>query len=51
MSAGSVERVAEPAPEQYGAAAIWKGRLRALDALLKQEDRERRGKRQKRGDA
>ena len=25
--------------------ALWKGRLRALDALLKQEDRERRRKR------
>jgi DNA-binding transcriptional ArsR family regulator len=32
--------------------ALWKGRLRALDALLKQEDRERRRRKaqQKRGD-
>jgi DNA-binding transcriptional ArsR family regulator len=31
--------------------ALWKGRLRALDALLKHEDRERRGRKRKRSEA
>jgi DNA-binding transcriptional ArsR family regulator len=31
--------------------ALWKGRLRALDALLKQEDRERRRRKRKRSEA